>query len=201
MLYRLVLALMLLLTSLIAQAQLPARDLVVELRQLDEGVAGYSVSTQPREARMAPQRLQVRNGTKAVFSMTQSVPFQWVQSAFAQSVTRNASAASASSRSGGVSHAVTWMDSGQKITVLPRWSGGQQPVTVEVEVQGAAIQQRNGAELPAQTRSLLVTTVTAPPGLWVTLATVGGSATASGVYSSESAADAHSLLQIRVSTP
>jgi hypothetical protein len=200
MVYRLIPVLIFLLASSPAQAQLPARDLVIELRQVDEAAGGYSVGTQPREPRMAPQRLQVRNGAKAVFSLGQSVPMQWVRSAAAQSAQLSASGVQASSRSGGVSQALTWMDSGQRITVLPRWSGGRQAAIVEVEVQGASIQPRNGTELPAQTRSLLATTVTALPGQWVTLAILGGSA-ASGGYSSESAGDARNLLQLRLSLP
>jgi hypothetical protein len=195
-----IVALLFLLLALPALAQLPARDLLVELRQTDVPGPGSSVATQSREARLAPQKIQVRNGVKAVFSLGQSVPLQWVRSVATQSAALKAPGVQASSRGGAASQSLTWMDSGQKITVLPRWPGGQQAVTVDVEVQAAAVQQGNGTELPAQTRSLLVTTVTAQLGQWVTLATIGGSL-AGGVYSSESAGETRSFLQIRLSTP
>jgi hypothetical protein len=200
MLYRLIPLLTFCLTMTLAQAQLPARDLVIELRQIEEVASGYSAGAQQHDSRWTPRMLQVRNGAKAVFSLGQSVPVQWVRSVAAQSASLSASGVQASSRGGGVSQALTWMDSGQKITVLPRWPGGRQSATVEVEVQGAAIAQRNGTELPAQTRSLLVTTVSAPPGQWVTLASLGGGAPA-GTYSSESTHTVRSLLQLRLSAP
>ena len=125
---------------------------------------------------------------------------QWVQSVAAQSASLAASGVSASSRSGGVTQALTWMEAGQKISVLPRWPGGKEAVTVEVEVQMATVQAHTGRELPAQKRSVLVTSVGAPLGQWVTLATTGSSPPR-GVYGSEAAADPRRLLQLRVTAP
>lgn len=182
-------------------AQLPARDLNVELRQIEEGRAGsYTLGTQPQTALLAPQQMLVRNGSKASFSLGQTIPLQWVQSVSSTTSTLSVTGADASSRGGSVSQALVWMDAGQSLAVKPRWAGGKQPVTVEVEMQSAHLEPRSGAELPAQGRSQLVTTVGAPLGQWVTIATTGSSQTKDS-YSSESATEARRLLQLRVSLP
>ena len=188
-----------------ALAQLPQRDLIIALRQVEEGVgAGYGVSTEPQKALMTPQQVQVRNGEKAQLRLGQSMPIQWVQSVSSQSASVTASAASAtassSNRGGGVKNAITWMDSGQSITLRPRWPGGKQQVTVEVEVQTASVGERTSAELPTQSRSHVATTVSAALGQWVTIAATGASAQ-SGVYGSEGSNDARRLLQLRVQAP
>jgi hypothetical protein len=180
------------------QAQMPQRDLTVELRQIDEGGAGYVVSTQPAVALLAPQQVQVRNGRKAVFSMSQSIPLQWVQSVSTQTSSLAVPGAQARSGGAGVRQALTWMQAGQHISVLPRWPGGQREVSIEVEVQTDSVQARAGSELPVQSRSQLATTVGAPLGQWVTIATTGNSPQR-GVYSSEVADEARRLLQLRVS--
>jgi hypothetical protein len=80
-----------------ALAELPKRDLIVELRQVVEGEgAAYTVSTQPDKALMGAQQLQVRNGEKASVRQATSMPMQWVQSAAAQSATVAASGMAAS---------------------------------------------------------------------------------------------------------
>jgi hypothetical protein len=196
----LVLAVLMSLAAASALAQLPRRDLTVELRQVEEGGGGYSVGTQPAAALLRPQQVQVRNGSKATFSIGQSIPLQWVQSVSSKNSSLSVPGAEARSSGGSVRQALTWLESGQKISVLPRWPGGKQEVTVEVEVQAAAVQARTGTELPAQTRSQLATTVGAPLGQWVTLATTGNSPQR-GVYSSEAANDSRRLLQLRVSAP
>ncbi len=182
-------------------AQLPPRDLSVELRQIEEAaVGGYAVGTRPQAALLVPQQMLVRNGSKASFSLGQSIPLQWVQSVASHTSTLSVTGADASSRGGSVTQALTWMDAGQSLAVKPRWPGGKQPVTLEVELQSAQMEPRPGAELPAQARSQVVTTVGAPLGQWVTIATTGSSAPR-GVYSSESAPEARRLLQLRVSLP
>ena len=93
-----------------------------------------------------------------------------------------------------------WMQAGQGMTVKPRWPGGRQWVTVEIEVQSASVSPRTGTELPHQLRSETVTTVTAPMGQWVTIA-ASGSASQRGTYGSDAAPEARRLLQIRVLAP
>ena len=195
-----------LLASLLpALAQLPKRDLTIELRQVEEGDgASYSASTQPQRPLLTQQQVLVRNGEKAVLRLGKSIPMQWVQSVSSQSASQSASAASAaaSSRSSGgsVKNAITWMDSGQGITLRPRWPGGKQPVMVEVEVQTASVGERTSTKLPTQARSHVATIVSAALGQWVTLAATGASPQ-SGVYSSEGTSDARRLLQLRVQAP
>ncbi len=71
-----------------ALADLPKRDLTVEMRQVEEGdSSGYSVGTQSRTPLLAAQHVQVKNGEKASLSLGRSIPMQWVQSVTAQSAT------------------------------------------------------------------------------------------------------------------
>lgn len=174
-----------------ASAQAPQRDLVVELRQIEEGdAAGYTVRTQPAKGLLQPQQVRVRNGSKASLRLSQSIPVTWVQSIKAPRGSGGAA----------VARGLTWLDSGQQLAVQPRWPGGKQDVTVEIEVQAAAVEPRSGAELPDQTRSQLATTLSAPLGQWVTIASSGARAQR-GSYSSEAAEEHPSLIQIRVTAP
>ena len=184
-----------------ALAQLPKRDLVVEVREVDvgEGTA-YTVGTQPGKAPLAPQHVRVRNGEKASLSVGKSMPMQWIQSASAQSSTWSSTGVSASSSGGSVTNAVTWMDSGERIKVQPRWLGAEKLVSLDIEVQSASLEPRTGTELPDQSRSQFATTVSAPLGKWVSIAFTGKSPQ-SGVYGSEADSDPRRLLQIRVLAP
>jgi len=178
---------------------LPKRDLTVELRQVeDTDTSGYTASTQPSRPALVPQQVLVRNGQKASLRISQSLPLQWVQSVQSNNASLSVSGASANSSGGGVTNALIWMDAGQSITVTPRWPGGKQPVTVEVEVQTSSVEERNGSDLPGQSRSQLATTVTAPLGYWVVIASSGKTPVA-GSYSSAPSRDVRRLLQIRVS--
>ncbi|WP_295956835.1 hypothetical protein [Rhodoferax sp.] len=175
-----------LLSTLPVQAQLPPRDLVVELRQISEADAN-TVSTQPATMPLTPQRIQVRNGEKATLAMGQNVPIRFVQ-------------AVGSGRDGsGVSYGMVWMQAGQSMAVQPRWPGARQPVRITIAVESSSLQAPTGnAELPSQARGQLATTVSAPLGQWVTVAATGGGQAQPGSYSSEAAADTRQLVQIRV---
>lgn len=195
------LAAMLLLSALPAMADLPKRDLTIELRQVEErGGSGYAVSTPARNPLLAPQQVQVRNGEKASLRMGTSIPMHWVQSVVEQSASLAVSGASANNGGGGVTNAVEWMEAGQSIKVHPRWPGAKQSVTVDIEVQSASIEARVGEELPEQSRSQAATTVSAPLGQWVTIASTGSSPQ-HGVYNSEATNDTRRLLQMRVLAP
>ena len=182
----------------------PRRDLRIELRQIEEGGGGYVVGTQPQAPLLAPQQVQVRNGERATLKLGQSIPVQWTKSVESRAGSLSAGGATASMSGGGVRQEVMWMDAGQSLSVKPTWRGGRQPVTLEVEVQSAGVEPHAGlpagSNLPAQTRSQLVTTITAPLGEWVTLARTGA-APARGAYSSEAAQSAPRLLQLRVVAP
>jgi len=194
------------LAPLAAMAELPKRDLTVELRQIREGQEGqegpavgssYSAGTTARAADFAPQQVRVRNGEKASLRINQSMPMQWVQKIESQSATLSAAGTTASNSSGGVTQAVTWMESGQSLSVTPHWPGGKQAATIEIDVQSSAVDERTSSDLPATTRQHFTTTVSAPLGQWVTMAT-SGSAAKAGSYSSAGSTDAPRLIQIRV---
>lgn len=193
------LALFVVLSALPAQAELPKRDLMLELRQVD-AAGGVTVSTQSREPLLTPQQIRVRNGAKASLRLEQALPMQWVKAASAQTESLSATGVTSRNSGGRVVNEVTWMEAGQSLTVQPRWPGGKQAVTVEIEVQAAAVGDRIGAELPTQSRSQTATTVSAPLGQWVTIATTGSSP-ARGVYSSEATVKSRRLMQLRVLAP
>lgn len=198
---RLALALLGLGLCLPALAQGPKRDLTVELRQIEEGrdaarsggrySAGSSGAFNADAASAwEPQMVQVRNGEKATLRLGDSQPMQWTQSVQAAGAQNGAAA----------QQGLAWMDGGQSLSVLPKWPGGNQPVTLELEVQRSQVDMRMGADLPKQTRASLSTTVTAPLAQWVTIAASGRPAR-EGSYSSESSQQVRRLLQVRVMAP
>lgn len=192
------------LTAMPALAQLPQRDLRVELRQVEENSGTVVSSTQSRPL-FESQQIQVRNGSQASVSVGQSMPLQWVQAVLALPAVHTASAPAAPAptpdqRNGGVVNQLTWLHAGQRLTVLPRWPGGKKDVSIDVEVQSSQVDARTGPELPAQSQRQVSTTISAPLGQWVTLAVTGKSAS-SGSYGSETTADPLRLLQLRVTAP
>lgn len=192
-------------TVIVRQALL---DLTVDLRQVKEeqadedttqpGGGAYSVGTANRAVDFAPQQVRVRNGEKASLQINQSMPMQWVQKIESQSATLSAVGSSASQNSGGVTQAVTWMESGQSLTVTPHWPGGKLPVKIEIEVQSSAVDERTSSDLPATQRQRFSSTVSAPLNRWVTIASSGQAARA-GSYSSAGNSEGRRLTQIRVS--
>jgi hypothetical protein len=183
-----------------AQAQLPKRDLVIEVRQVDSRDGNRTqasvVGTQPRAAALVAQRVVVRNGEKATLRFNVSMPVQWVQRIDSQAVGPQIGASGQSSGTG-MTNAVTWMDAGQSMVVTPRWTSAKQPVSVEIEILTAAVEDSNGAELPSQMRSQTATTVSAPIGEWVTIATQG-QASQAGVYTSAPSGAASRAIELRV---
>ena len=188
--------------SAVAYAQLPKRDLSIELRQVEEGreaAEGYRAGSSQSDAWFS-QSISVRNGEKGTLRAQQSVPMQWVQSVQSQANSLTVPSAAASSSSGGVTQALHWFDVGQVITVTPKWPGGSKEVALEIEVQQANIKSGSNTDLPSQIRNQVSTTVTVPLNQWVTVAASGKSAAAAGSYRSDSAVDARRLLQVRVLT-
>ena len=195
------LSLMVALPTLSATPPLPKRNLTVEMRQIEEGAnSGYVVGTKPQEELMTAQAVNVRNGEKATLVVSKAMPLQWVQSVSVQSASLAVSGASTSSTGGGVNNALVWMQAGQSLKVQPRWPGGKQPVSVEIDVQSASVSQRNGSDLPDQSNSRLNTTVNLLLGQWATIG-ISGANPQPGVYSSQSASNSRRLLQIRVLAP
>jgi hypothetical protein len=182
-------------------AQLPNRNLTVELRQVEEGAgSGYSVSTQTQDALMREQSVHVRNGEKATLMVSKAMPLQWVQSVSVQSAALSASGATASSTGGRVKNGLVWLEAGQSLKVQPSWPGGKQPVRVEIAVESATVSQRTGTELPDQSKGQLATTLSLPLGQWVTVAS-SGAGPQPGTYSSQPSAANQRLLQVRVLAP
>lgn len=190
------------LMALPALAQLPQRDLIVQVREVNVGEGGaYTVGTQAGKALLAPQQLRVRNGDRASFGVGRSMPMQCIESASVANLSLSTSSGlSANSSGASVTNAVKWMDAGQEIKLQAQWPGAQQPVKVEIELQSASVDVHTGAELPVQSRSQFATTVSAPLGQWVSFAFTGQSRQ-SGVYGSELGSDPRRLLQIRVLAP
>lgn len=185
-----------------AKPELPKQDFLVELRQVDEGqVAGYTVGTQNSAAPWAAQAVRVRNGERASLRMGQSMPVQWVQSVSVQSTGVNAPGVSMRSTGGGVSQATAWLNSGQALDVTPRWAGGKSDVALDVEVQASGLGAQTASGLPQQTQQQLATTVTAPLGIWVIIASSGGAVAAKGVYGSDTSQESRRTLQVRVTAP
>ena len=180
--------LILLVAATAARAELPRRDLSVELRQV-EAQAGTTYSTAPRTPALTPQMVQVKNGEKATLRMGQAMPVKWLQSAAVQSGRTDGAA---------VNYGLVWMEAGQAFSVTPRWPGGKQAVAVQIEVASASVDASTGAELPSQQRSQLSTTVSAPLGEWVTVAASGGEIEQPGVYTSRAAGDTRQLIQLRI---
>jgi hypothetical protein len=192
-----------------AWAELPKRDLTVELRQVKDGEqdlalapgGAYVVGTASRTADFAPQQVRVRNGEKASLQNNLSLPMQWVQKVESQSATLGTASASgsanASSNASGVTQAITTMESGQSFIVTPHWPGGKQAVKLEIEMQSSAVEERTGADLPPTARQRYSTTVSAPLSQWVTIAT-SGSESHVGTYSSSGTSNGRRLIQIRV---
>lgn len=173
-----------------ARAALPARDLLIELREVEQLGGGYVASTRPAAALMPPQQLRVRNGGEVRLTYGRSVAFQWVQAAQAAGALAGP----------GVRQAQTWLQAGQSLVLRARWPGGQQPVAVEIERASADIQPEPGAALPAQQHSMLLTAVQVPPGAWVSVARTGAEP-ARGSYRSDAAGERPRELQLRVLLP
>lgn len=176
-------------------ARPPSRDLTVEVRHVEEkredGGVSYRAGSDESGNLMAPQKIQVRNGEKALLYMNMSVSAKWVETALAGSSLSGA----------GAKQTLQWFDLGQTIGVKPRWQGGNRDAVVEVEAQQATMVTGINIDLPSQSRSQFVSTVTAPLGQWVTIAVTGSGPARQGSYSSEGNKGVRRMLQLRVLVP
>lgn len=203
--------------------RLPLRNLLVEVRQVDEGSTsvqgggvdraavvvgsdgrvsggadvGWQSSTRQRNDSIA-QQLRVLNGGRASMRLGQSVPLQWWQAYVTPQ--------------GGVQVAPTtvFTEAGKGFSVRPSWPGGNAPVTVEVQTELSRARDPNltiGGDANNGASSETFTTLTTlqfPLGEWVTVASSGqdGSSSERGVLSTRDVGRSRQIVvQMRVTAP
>lgn len=207
-----------------AVERLPLRNLLIELRQGEASVleadraqagavvvgrdgsvsarAGISLDSHTlRRDGEAVQQLRVLNGARAALRVGAQQPLYWVQWA--------------ASPDGPVALlGNAWVDTGRSVTVLPRWPGGDAPVTVELLAESAARAgggaptryAPDGQPLPegAVERTGVLTTLQLPLGAWTTVAASGeaGQRRERGTLSTQDGAgDRRWVVQMRVTAP
>jgi hypothetical protein len=197
-----------------AEAALPARNLLVEVRQADQaqgqdhggGIDGGSVvirsdgrvqgsagvtlqsRSQSRNAGVT-QQVRVLNGARASVRLAQALPLQWWQVVW----TPQGPQALPSTQ---------WAEAVRGFVVQPAWPGGEQPVRVEISTEaGAAGRVLDGSPTAA---SRVLTTVEVPLGQWVTVASSSDAAQSSerGVLSTREARHTQQrVVELRVTAP
>jgi hypothetical protein len=190
--------------ALAAAPALPAVNLLVDVRVVDEAQASghgdYTVSTRA----LAPPpvetlQLQVMNGQTGALRLGRALPVQWLQAA-----ARGAAASAPADRAGAVAYAVTWVPSGHSLTVRPQWAGGSSAVTLDLQFTSTTLQPKVGAALPATRTQQAGTTLRLPLNAWVSFAATGAphEAAEPGAISTLSLAErGRQWLQVRVTLP
>lgn len=207
-----------------AAERLPLRNLLIEVRQGEASVldaeraeagavvvardgstavrAGITVDSRTlRRDGETVQQLRVLNGGRAALRVGAQQPLYWVQWAATPegpiALLGNA-----------------WVDTGRNLTVLPRWPGGEAPVTVElwaesVALGGGGVPTRHapdGQPLPGGAIEHVgaLTTLQLPMGAWTTVATSGATVQhrERGTLSAQGSGGDHRwVLQLRVTAP
>ena len=197
---------------------LAAVNLVVEVRVVDEAVASghgdYTVSTrrlakQPVEA----LQLQLANGQTGAVQLGRALPVQWLQGAVrgaAASAPIASAVTAAADRAVGAAYTVTWVPSGQSLSVRPQWAGGDSPVILELQFSSTTLQTTPGTSrasataLPASRTQQAGSTLRLPLGVWTAFAATGTPQQASepGSVSTLTLAEGgRQLMQVRVTLP
>lgn len=210
-----------------ASAALPAVNLWVELRQVDEVVRdeqpgrplATTVGTRPtaptegavwsttrpaeREAPALLAQLRLQNGGQAQASWHHRQPVEWVSSAWAPT-TGGAGPARPAAATAGLSRELHWLPAGREITVSARWPGGNAPVSVElvVDLQSADAPSSTGLP-PGAVQARNAASLFAPLDQWVTVARSApaeeaGAAASPGSLGTRPAPAPAVLLQLRV---
>ncbi len=202
--------------------RLPLRNLLVEVRQVDEGSTsvqgggvdraavivgsdghvsggadvGWQSSTRQRQDSIA-QQLRVLNGGRASMRLGQSVPLQWWQAYVTPQGVQ-------------VAPTTVFTEAGKGFSVRPSWPGGNAPVTVEVQTELSRSRDPNltiGGDPNNGASSETFTTLTTlqfPLGEWVTVASSGqdGSSSERGVLSTRDVGRSRQIVvQMRVTAP
>jgi hypothetical protein len=165
----------------LAAPALPAVNLLVEVRVVDaaqaSGHGDYTVSTRALAAPpVEALQLQLANGQTGAVRLGRSLPVQWLQAAARGAASGAAAASAAADRAGAVAYAVTWVPSGQSLTVRPQWPGGASPVTLDLQFTLTTLQPTPGAAggaLPATRTRQAGTTLQLPLGVWTAFAATG----------------------------
>jgi len=220
------LALLLLLSPLLAMAAPPAVQLLVELRWVDSTLSGavmagvrdgavvvgtagsvsprggVSLSTQRREDHGGQvQRLLVLNGHPASVQFTETVPMQWLDFGIQLDAQASLQAPGPASAKVVAVPRSGFTEQTQGFKVTPQWPGGQAPVRLEVSVQSPTSQAPAAQGGAAMAQTTVLSTVAVPLGEWVTVARSGASVQTRerGVLSTRDAETQRSRdLQIRV---
>lgn len=182
-----------------AKTVLPARNMTVELRVVDE-TPPASGAQQWGAGAPAPaeewQRVGVANGEKARFEFSSAQAWAWTHTAV-----RGNGAGSADA----VGQSLQWAQDVRALECEVAWPGGSKParLAVSVQTQTSGLGSVEGVR-PQPARAQVQTVVLVPLGVWFTLARNGPrpALLTEGSYSSRSAAEANAqLLQVRVLAP
>ena len=194
-------------------------NFVVELRLLaqeepqEPPVQGAGVGAprvlrtqEPQPSPSPVQRVVVGNGARAHFGFSTSVLVQWVQAVLQQSSNTSSSTGELRVQDGrGVENSAAWLDTGQSLTVRPRWDAARQRVMLEVQVESAAAQANAQTSMPSQVRTRMASQLAVSLGQWTTIAMAGEPArteAAASTYSSLSAQSTTLMrMQVRVLVP
>lgn len=204
---RLACSLLLAASTTLAQAALPAVNLLVEVRWVDSalppaaqagvrdgavvvGTAGTvsargpgTVTATAGAAPPPPERLLVRNGERAALRLATREPLQWVDTV--AELSPQGQLRGVYARPQPQEREVV-----RSIVVTPSWPGGRAPVRVSMQVEDAG--------------NAMTSTLALPLERWHTVARTGGSAPPAprgSLRSSDAAARAERELQLRVSIP
>lgn len=163
---------------------------------------------------MPGQQVRVRNGGRAQFRLDQAVALQWVSAGSGYRTRVTAEQGTTAAVSGGASvgtsaqvrgrseggsfqQETVWLQTGQSLSVQPLWAGGSEPVEVTVDLQQSNLGPGASTMTPRQNSTQVATSVYAPLGEWVTIASTGSTAP-SGTISTRAVREAPRALQIRV---
>jgi len=171
-----------------AQDILPARNLLVGLRQVDLTPADAVVtSTRARQpALMNPQQILVGNGQSARFELSQGQLLQWGSTI---AIAPGQMAMQSSN---------TWLTTGQSLSVQPSWRGGDAGVEVVVAIQASSTSPGTSTDRPRVQGQDVQTRLTLPLNQWTTIAMTGDNERAAGQAIVSTGPRARGL-QIRVS--
>lgn len=205
--------------ALAQDQKLPQRNLLVEVRQGDEasftvsgagvgggevvigsdgqvsGRAGVQVESRSRDgASASTQQVRVLNGGRAGVRLAQAMPLQWWEVVVTP-------------RGPQLVGQTAWAEAARGFAVLPRWPGGEAPVTVEIQAESGSASppgalQPLGQPPAAVDSARTLTTVQLPLREWVTIASSAeaDSERSRGVLSSREAQRGRRwVVQLRVS--